>query len=443
MLKKKNICVYLAVWLGSVTWAVDQNVLQCMDDFVYGVVCLDTKEANFSGSLDALLGLAEQALNPRQQEHLKNAVARSRQSMEADLEAFQQAGGREVYAIFNLRDMPLFCLAFPVDAGVNQDHLKTAIKTIVEGSFTIDDLVIESHGDLVLVGKRSILNVVKANKGEVHPLWQTLLDKKPVRPLRIVVVPNEMQLRIVKEMWPSMTGMPGMDQLKTMLSQCRWLTLSAQIVPDMAFEVSLEMKTKEMADQVVAFWKVMIPFIAEPLDMEVEVLNQIQVHPQAQQLTWSLNHVQSQKVLGQFFLNPVQRLISFTQQMACGSNVSDMGKAILIYSNEHHDQLPPSLDILKDPDKMPKNFAMPEKGLICPGVGTANSYGYCGDGLDISCEPDLMIVYDKKGNHAEAFRNVLFLDSHVEWIAEERFQGLADKVNAVRKERGLKEHVFE
>ena len=443
MLKKIIICVCLTVWLGSVTWAADQNVLQCMDDLVYGIIRLDTQEADFSGSLDALLNLAGQTLQSNQQEHLKNAVVRSRQSMEADLGTFQQAGGREVYAIFSLRDIPLFYLVFPVDDGVNNNRLKTAIETVAEGSFNIDDLVIESQGDLILVGKRTILNVVKKNKGATPRLWQTLLDAKPVRPLRIVLVPNEMQLRIVKEMWPDMPGVPGMDQLKTMLQQCRWLTLSAQIVPDMAFEVSLEMQTKEMADQAVAFWKVMIPFIAEPLDMDAEVLHQIQVHPQGQQITWSLNHVQSQKVLGQFFLKPVQRLTSYAQQMTCGTNVSGMGKAILLYSNDHHDQLPPSLDILKDPDRMPENCAMPEKGLICPSVGTKNSYGYCGDGLDAGSGFDLMIVYDKKGNHPESYRNVLFLDSHVEWVTEERFQELAKKVNAVRKEKGLQEHVFE
>ena len=54
-----------------------------------------------------------------------------------------------------------------------------------------------------------------------------------------------------------------------------------------------------------------------------------------------------------------------------------------------------------------------------------------------------MTVYDKKGNHVEPGRNVLFLDTHVEWVTEERFQELTIKVNAVRKERGLKEHVFE
>ena len=92
---------------------------------------------------------------------------------------------------------------------------------------------------------------------------------------------------------------------------------------------------------------------------------------------------------------------------------------------------------------MHENAALPEKALICPGVGEKDSYGYCGDGLDCSCEPDLMIVYDKKGNHSEPYRNVLFLDSHVEWIPEARFQSLATKVNAVRKEHRLKEHEFE
>ena len=443
MLKRIIICLSLVVCMSPATWAADQSVLTCVDDLVYGVIRLDTKAADFSKSLDALLNLASQTLKPHEAVHLRNAVSRSRNIMETDLGTFQQAGGREIYAVFNLRDLPLFFLAFPVDTGVNPEQVQKAIGAVVEHSFNIDDLSIEPHGSLILVGKTPILKAAKAATGPINPLWETLLDKKPVRPLRIVVVPNEMQLRVLKEMWPAMPGVPGLDQLKIMIQQCKWLTLSAQVVPSMAFEISLEVQTKDMADQVAAFWKVMAPFIAEPLHMDKDVLNQIQVNAQGQQVTWSLDHAQSQKVLGYLFLEPVHRLTCFAQQMACGTNVSDMGKAILLYANDHNDQMPPSLDILKNQDLMPKNCAMPEKGLICPGVGTTDSYGYCGDGLDCSCEPTVILVYDKKGNHAESFRNVLFLDSHVEWVSEERFQELAAKVNQVRKERGLPEHVFE
>ncbi len=437
MLKRMIICVCLVVWLGPAGWAADQAVLKCVDELAYGVIRLDVKAMDFSASVDALLNLAGKTLTAGQVDHLKKVVVRSRKIMEANLSMFQTAGGRELYAVFNLRDMPNCFLAFPTDPGVNQGRLRTAIETIAQKDFHIRDLAIESHGRLILAGKQPTLEAVKAMTQSANPLWKTLLDKRPIRPLRIVLVPNEMQLRVLKEMWPETTGVPGLDQLKTMIEACQWLCLSAQIVPDMAFEVALEMQTKDMADQMVTFWKVMSSLMAEASSIDPTVFKQIDVSAQGPQVRWSMDHRQTQNVLGKLLLGPLQRTVFLSERMGCATNMSGMGKAILIYANDYDDQLPPNLNTLIE------KAEMPEKGLMCPGVGLKDSYGYCGDGLDLSCEPTIILAYDKTGNHPDPHRNVLFLDSHVEWISEARFQELMVKVNAVRKERGLKAHVVE
>jgi prepilin-type processing-associated H-X9-DG protein len=435
MLKKMIVFICLVVCTGRCDGAADQNVLRYVDDLTYGVIRLDVKALDLSSSVDALLAVAGKTLEVNQAEHLKKAVGRSQKIIETDLGTFRDAGGREIYAIFNLQDIPAFFLVCPVDRGVDQAQLKAAIETVARKSFKIRDLVIESQGRLVLAGRRRSLEA--AMTPPTTALWSTLLDKKPIRPLRIVVVPNEMQLRVLKEMWPQATGVPGLDQLKTLVQNCEWLTLSVQVVPDMAFEVALEMQTKEAADQVVAFWKVMSSLMAEASRIDPTMFKQIDVAAQGRQVTWSIDHRQTQSILGKLLLGPLQHTVLVSERMACGTNVSGMGKAILIYANDYNDQLPPNLNILIE------KVEMTEKGLTCPGAGHRDSYGYCGDGLDFSCEPTLMIAYDKKGNHAEPGRNVLFLDSHVEWITEARFQELTVQVNAVRKERGLKAHVFE
>lgn len=437
MLKKLIICVCLVVWLAPATWAADQGVLACVDDLAYGVIRLDVKALDFSASVDALLDLAEKTLKTGQAEQLKRSVARSRKIMEGNVREFRAAGGRELYAVFNLRDMPNCFLAFPVDSGVNQDRLKAAIEAVARKDFRIRDLAIESHGSLILAGKRPTVEAVKAMTQSANPLWKALLDKRPIRPLRIVVVPNEMQLRVLKEMWPESVRVPGLDQLKTLIEACQWLSLSTQVVPDMALEVSLEMQTKDMANQTVAFWKVMSSLIAEEAKIDPTLFKQIDVAAQGRQVAWSADHRQIQTALGKLLLGPLQHTVLVSERMACATNMSGIGKGILIYANDYEDQLPPNLNTLIE------KCEMPEKGLICPGSGLKDSYGYCGGGLDVSCEPTVILAYDKKGNHPEPYRNVLFLDSHVEWIPEAKFQELMEKVHAVRKERGLKPHVVE
>jgi len=48
--------------------------------------------------------------------------------------------------------------------------------------------------------------------------------------------------------------------------------------------------------------------------------------------------------------------------------------------------------------------------------------------LQASSTPWMIMVYEETSNHGSG-RNVLFLDSHVEWVPEERFQELIKRDN--------------
>jgi prepilin-type processing-associated H-X9-DG protein len=111
--------------------------------------------------------------------------------------------------------------------------------------------------------------------------------------------------------------------------------------------------------------------------------------------------------------------------------MSGIGKALLIYSNDYDDQLPPDLDTLIH------KAEMPAKGLVCPATGLKESYVYRGAGLTTSAPPWMITVYETAGNHGTDGRNVLFLDTHVEWLTEEHFREEIKKDNEYRREKEL------
>ncbi len=122
-----------------------------------------------------------------------------------------------------------------------------------------------------------------------------------------------------------------------------------------------------------------------------------------------------------------------TTQFSCGSTVSDLGRAVLIYANDHNDALPGTLEDLRETD-------LRERSIQCPAVKTKDSYVYRGKGLNCSHSYNMIVLHDKKANHdGTNHRNVLFLDSHVEWIEEDRFQALIRQDNAYRRKKGLPE----
>ncbi len=105
--------------------------------------------------------------------------------------------------------------------------------------------------------------------------------------------------------------------------------------------------------------------------------------------------------------------------------------------------------------KMPTDFEMIAEYLgendvfVCPGSDDEsghNSYVYRGADLDITKLAEhsrIIIAYDKEGNHRGVYRNVAFLDGHVEKISEEQFADVINDDNELRMEAGLEEKVFE
>ena len=104
--------------------------------------------------------------------------------------------------------------------------------------------------------------------------------------------------------------------------------------------------------------------------------------------------------------------------------------ALLMYCNDNKDKFPPDLETL-----VTKTYIRDNKMLICPATKLRDSYIYRGASITTSDIPMMIMVYEKLSNHGGG-RNVLFLDCHVEWVTEERFQELIKRDNDYRREKG-------
>jgi len=107
----------------------------------------------------------------------------------------------------------------------------------------------------------------------------------------------------------------------------------------------------------------------------------------------------------------------------CMSNLSSIGKAIMLYRSENADMFPPGLAILAE------KGTIPQKVLSCPeasGQGRTCDYFYV---VPTALEAEVgsrLIACDFKGNHTDG-RACLFADSHVEFVPTAKFQTLLVK----------------
>ncbi|MBN2591568.1 MAG: hypothetical protein JXA96_17005 [Sedimentisphaerales bacterium] len=109
------------------------------------------------------------------------------------------------------------------------------------------------------------------------------------------------------------------------------------------------------------------------------------------------------------------RQIAF--RMVTGTNLSGIGKSMLIYANDYYDEFPPNLEELAK--KMDLNQKMLESRRK-PANFKGPSFIYI-PGQTVSDEPGNILVYENPEFCSDGV-NVLFVDSHVEFMTKEQFK---------------------
>ena len=128
-----------------------------------------------------------------------------------------------------------------------------------------------------------------------------------------------------------------------------------------------------------------------------------------------------------------------SNSIQCQMNLHSLGREIAFYQIEHS-QNPPNLETLV------KLKNIDPKTLVCPlsddPIGEI-SYIYRGYDLPKDTPEEMILIYDKNGNHlvddSEFSRNVLFAGYNVQRVEPDEFAALIDRDNKLRLELGLPE----
>src|SRR5687767_1972034 len=129
-------------------------------------------------------------------------------------------------------------------------------------------------------------------------------------------------------------------------------------------------------------------------------------------------------------LPSLNRARETANRVKCGSNLRQIGQAMLLYSNENRGKYPPDFAaLIKTQDitaevficpsghsSLPPNIHTMKPDEIAAWVNQNADYVYLGAGRNNTVGADEILVYEKPNNHGNQGMNMLFGDGHVEWV---------------------------
>jgi prepilin-type processing-associated H-X9-DG protein len=128
-------------------------------------------------------------------------------------------------------------------------------------------------------------------------------------------------------------------------------------------------------------------------------------------------------------LPSLNRARETANRIKCGSNMRQIGQAMLLYSNEHNGHFPADLGSLIMTEEIsaqvfvcPSSNTKVSSHLLTLGtddqaawVNAHSDYVYLGKGLTTSCAPDTILLYEKDSDHGDGM-NILYGDGHVDFV---------------------------
>lgn len=427
--------VGLSAFAAGASAGLEQVLGPCIDDQTFAVVHLDITKLDLGAFVGQALSAVNEHAGPDIAKNIQYRLKNFQAQAGAQLNDLLKAGGRDIFVVFSMYDFPYFFVAIPIHSANDQAGLHQQIQKIAK-DFNAGDIEIHVSDHLILAGlKRTIARLKTVSPVHSQALaagFQACANTT----VQVVLFPSSDQRRILTEMLPQIPAESGNIKLTTLSKDLHWAALGFNGPPSISLNITIQSPSAEGADRLLTFVKNLYalagqnPQVRELMPELDQVLKLLTPRKHGKRLLLQVDSTTADSIINNFVAPSLLQAHAIATRYACATNMSGIGKALLIYANDYNDQLPPDLETLIS------KAEMPARGLVCPASESRESYIYRGASITTSDTPWMITVYEKLSNHGDG-RNVLFLDSHVEWVSEERFQELIKRDNEYRRKKGL------
>ncbi len=441
MVHHKTHAFFAFVLLGLIVPAVaGQNqdigrLAPCVGEQTLAVVRIDMTRVDIDALSQMAVETAASTMNAEQIGQVKGIVGHLAQTWKPRVAQFRATGGQTLSIILSTEDM---LLAVPTTARLDEAAMKDWFNTIWNGTKTS---AVRKDG-LLVAGPEWTIQRWQERPAVSRPELSQAAGKATQAAVSIFVIPSNDYRRVLEVMLPSALGEGVEIKDGALVRGLRWATINLGLPPAASLNLYVDSADAASAAALkdllatsltlvshIPALKQAYPDLETPLAMFTPAV-------EGSSLRLALDEQQSRRLVANFLTPGLFEMRASLLRYACGTTLSGMGKAMLIYANDYDDKWPPSLETLVEKAEFSRS------GLICPAMKYRPDYkSYVYRGIDTggtSAEPGIIMVHDRAGNHP-AGRNVLFVDSHVEWVTEQRFQELIERDNRLRRAGGFPE----
>lgn len=367
-MKSLSKCILcLSAWIVAITAMADPQPKQIIsrfgDDQTVLIARFDPRQVDFA-EVDSLLTSWLKDSPEEMLQAAKMAVQGAKQWREA----WTQAGGREVYWLLSVYDIPLYSSGLfvaPLDANADAGRLKKLLaETGPKNQHTVEDSFLLAS---------DLAHDQRTNRPGVEEsiLFQAPLAHYDKAVAAVALAPTSEMRRAIRELSPILPRFLEQIPNPPFHQSLVWASLSMRIPSGAPVKLVIQSQTPESAKEIAQYLNQLFPHLLSaqsPLgtawkEMIPEwrgLLTLLKPAVQDNRLEWD---VSGQKVVSMFagpMTQSMAKARSEAVRIQCMNNLKQIGLACHIYASNHKDQFPPDIMAMQSHLGSPRLLICPE-----------------------------------------------------------------------------------
>jgi hypothetical protein len=411
-----------------------------IDAQTIAVAHADISRINSDAIFEKVTGVALKIAEPQEKDKILAVLTEFRQIIHQWITDFTAAGGKDIYLVLSLTDLPRFFMIVPLGTGADAQEIANLLRKAQpagssEGSPIYLDCF-EKFGNVAFGGSKETLQRLQTSPPADRPELSAAFAAAGDTAVQLLIILDADARRVIDETLPILAQLPGDISATAVSRGLMWAALGLDAPPKMQIKLEVQSQNATDADALNNVVGQIIDIIVKQnkyLDLKKH-LTLLKPTVKGDRLHLLLKDDQIDSLMADIFLPAslgVGRAGELVNRKKCIDQLRGLGQAIMMYQNDYREKCPPNLETLIEKANVHPRM------ILCP--SSNEKYVYRGADLTSHASSNMILAYDKLEYHQGECRNVVFCGTQVESMTQEEFCKAIELDNELRRKMKLPE----